>query len=127
MRCPLIPDPAVTVPDDMLSAFPPSQLLVLGVVAAWVGRSDLWRAEMSRREIAEAAGVSRTSVEGALRKARGVGLIQEEPSPTFQLGNTIEIIAPSWRERILASGRRGCGTTQPAPNPGGGPRLGQGG
>ncbi len=86
-------DPTV-LPARYSSVFSAARLKVLG---ALVDRLPRHRAAVvSRRDLMQATGLSRRTVENALRLARDWGLIGEWQQHPGEEANTVEIISAEW-------------------------------
>lgn len=102
------------VPSHLAAAFTQGEVAALSVVAREVRRRG--RCELSIDAIAAMAGVSRTTVQGALRHARRLGLIavtERRRRGQRSETNMVEILAPEWRAWLrLGSGFGKRNTTE---------------
>lgn len=90
-------DPTV-LPAHYSSVFSAARIKVLG---ALVDRLPRHRAAVvSRRDLTQATGLSRRTVENAMRLAREWGLIREWQQHPGEEANTVEIISAEWRAWI---------------------------
>ena len=102
------------LPSQIAARFTMAETAVLSVIASEVARRGLCRLTVGH--IAVLAGVSRTTVQTAVRQAAALGiLISEEWRLTAwrSAPNTVRIISPEWRTWLRMRDRKRAGTDQP--------------
>jgi hypothetical protein len=89
------------LPPDLRADFTLAQWAALAIIAGEVKHHGV--CDRPNDQIAALAGVSRSTVQNTLRKAKGLGLIKVTARPRpgqKNLPNLVEIVSPAWRAWI---------------------------
>jgi hypothetical protein len=93
------------MPGHLAAAFTQGEVAALAVIAREVRRRG--RCELCIDAIAAMSGVSRTTVQGALRQARRLGLLRVQErrrAGQRSLSNMVEVISAEWRAWLRLGG-----------------------
>ena len=102
------------LPPQIAAWFTMAETAVLSVVASEVAKRGLCRFTIGH--IAMLAGVSRTTVQTAIRQAAALGILTSEEwrlTAWRSAPNTVRIISPEWRTWLRMRDRKRAGADQP--------------
>jgi hypothetical protein len=102
------------LPPQLAARFTMAETAVLSVIASTVARRGLCRLTIGH--IAVLAGVSRTTVQTAVRQAVALGILTSEEwrlTAWRSAPNTVRIVSPEWRTWLRMRDRKRAGTDHP--------------
>ena len=102
------------LPPQLAARFTMAETAVLATIAAEVARRGLCRLTVGH--IAVMAGVSRTTVQTAVRQAVALGILTSEEwrlTAWRSAPNTVRIVSPEWRTWLRMRDRKRAGADQP--------------
>ena len=102
------------LPPQLAARFTMAETAVLSAIAAEVARRGLCRLTIGH--IAVLAGVSRTTVQTAVRQAVALGILTSEEwrlTAWRNAPNTVRIVSPEWRVWLRMRDRKRAGTDHP--------------
>ena len=102
------------LPPALAARFTMGETAVLSVIASEVARRGLCRLTIGH--IAVLAGVSRTTVQTAVRQATALGILTSEEwrlTAWRSAPNTVRIVSPEWRTWLRMRDRKRAGTDHP--------------
>lgn len=102
------------LPPQIAARFTMAETAVLSVIASEVARRGLCRLTIGH--IAVLAGVSRTTVQTAVRQAAGLGILTSEEwrlTAWRSAPNTVRIVSPEWRTWLRMRDRKRAGGDHP--------------
>ena len=98
------------LPPQLAARFTMAETAVLSTIAAEVARRGLCRFTIGH--IASLAGVSRSTVQGAIRQAKALGILTSEEwrlTAWRSAPNTVRIVSPEWRAWLRMRDRKRAG------------------
>ena len=102
------------IPPQLAARFTMAEAAVLSTIAAEVARRGLCRLTIGH--IASLAGVSRTTVQNAVRQAAALGILTSEEwrlTAWRSAPNTVRIVSPEWRAWLKMRDRKRAGAEHP--------------
>ncbi len=102
------------LPPQLAARFTMAETAVLSTIAAEVARRGLCRLTIGH--IAALAGVGRSTVQGAIRQAKALGILTSEEwrlTAWRSAPNTVRIVSPEWRAWLRMRDRKRAGADHP--------------